>query len=104
MMTKNSKTTTDHDEIKTWVEGRGGKPGKITGDETESKLVIIFSGTKDPAVEETSWERFFEIFDQNNLLFLCEEGKNGKQTYFCEIISMDIPEGEKSEEDEGAVI
>jgi hypothetical protein len=30
-MSAESKTTTDHDEIKKWVESRGGKPATVKG-------------------------------------------------------------------------
>ena len=60
-----SKTTTDHDEIRQWVEARNGGPAFVKkhpwqGDDT-GILQIDFSGySGSGSLEEISWEEFFE--------------------------------------------
>lgn len=66
--------TRNHDEIRQWVEQRGGIPTVVKG--TGGLLRIDFiqgpqSGGREASLEETEWERWFEIFDDNDLAFLC---------------------------------
>jgi hypothetical protein len=66
--------TTDHDGIRRWAEDRGGIPTIVKG--TEGLLRIDFvrgaaSGGRAASLEEVSWDRWFEIFDENALTFLC---------------------------------
>jgi hypothetical protein len=70
-------TTTDHDEIRQWVEDRGGRPTIVADTDDngrEGGLLRIDFGEKDEALEEIGWDRFFEIFDDNDLAFLRGEG------------------------------
>ena len=60
-----SKTTTDHDEIRRWVEEHGGRPAAVTqtgnGDDA-GILRIDFDepgGDDDNRLEEISWEEWF---------------------------------------------
>jgi hypothetical protein len=72
-----SKTTTDHDAIRKWVEDRGGRPASVkdTGSGgTPGILRIDFPGRgDDDALQEISWDDFFKGFDENNLAFLYQE-------------------------------
>ena len=75
-----SKTTTDHDEIKKWVEDRGGRPAIVKGTEKgESALLRIdypgFSG--EDTLEQIEWDEFFQIFDDNELAFLYQDATEG---------------------------
>ena len=72
-----SKPTTDHDEIRRWVEERGGVPSRVkdTGDGDDPGILRIDfkdepGGDDDAGLEEISWEEFFEAFDENELAFL----------------------------------
>lgn len=72
-----AKRTTDHDEIRAWVERRGGKPAHVKstgkGDDV-GVLRIDFPGyTGENTLEEISWEQFFEAFDENELAFLYQD-------------------------------
>ena len=97
-----SKTTTDHDEIRRWVEERGGHPARVK--ETESKnspgLLRIdypgFSGSD--SLEAISWDEFFVGFDKNNLAFLYQEKtKDGSESRFSKLIDRSsIDEKERS--------
>jgi hypothetical protein len=70
-----SKSTvlTDHDEIRRWVEERGGRPMRVK--DTASKEgggVLRFDfGEPDEGLEEIEWDEFFEIFDDRDLGVLC---------------------------------
>ncbi len=76
-MSYQSKVTTDHDEIRRWVEARGGVPATVKGTGTEDKpgiLRVDFPGRgAEESLEHISWESFFEKFDENNLAFLYQE-------------------------------
>ena len=71
-----SKTTTDHDEIRRWVESRGGKPAAVaeTGSGNDPGILRINfdepGGDDDDRLEEISWEEWFTAFDENDLAFL----------------------------------
>ena len=89
-----SKVTTNHDEIRRWVEERGGHPARVK--DTESKnspglLRIDYKGfSGEGSLEEISWDEFFTGFDDNNLAFLYqEETKDGKQSRFSKLIDRD---------------
>jgi hypothetical protein len=73
--------TRDHDEIRSWVEERGGIPTLVKG--TEGLLRIDFvkgakSGGREASLEEISWERWFDLFDDNDLSFLCSPEPDSK--------------------------
>jgi hypothetical protein len=85
-----SKTTTNHEEIKKWVEERGGHPAIVKGTEKGgSALVRIdypgFSG--EDRLEEIEWDEFFEIFDENKLAFLYQdETADGEKSRFSKFV------------------
>jgi hypothetical protein len=62
----------DHDEIRLWAEGHGGRPAIIKGiieEEGENSLDmlhIMFDEEDDEDLQETSWEEFFERLDERN--------------------------------------
>jgi hypothetical protein len=88
-----SKRTTDHDEIRRWVEARGGKPTSIEGTEKKGEeaglLRIDFpTGAGDPPLNPISWEDFFEKFDKEKLAMVYQEEKaNGEPSFFCKFVS-----------------
>ncbi len=66
-MSNESKTTTNHNEIKKWVEDRKGKPARVktTGDENDIGLLRInFPGGSEENIENITWKEFFEKFDE----------------------------------------
>ena len=69
-----STTTTDPDEIRAWVEERGGHPAcvKGTGGKNDPGLLrISFPGySGEETLEPISWEEFFQGFEDNQLAFL----------------------------------
>jgi hypothetical protein len=93
---ESSKRTTDHEQIRRWVEARNGKPARVhgTGKDDEASLLRIdfpegHDGEEDDAnLEEISWEEFFESFDQKRLAFLYQERTAaGEQSRFNRFVS-----------------
>ncbi|MCF0050679.1 hypothetical protein LXM25_11460 [Dyadobacter sp. LJ53] len=88
-----SNTTTNHDEIRAWVEQRGGKPATVKGTNKKKSdagiLRIDFPGySGDDTLEEISWDEFFQKFDEGNLQFLHQtETADGKESRFNKFIS-----------------
>lgn len=89
-----SKVTTDHDEIRQWVEERGGHPARVKDTESKNSPGLLridypgFSG--EGSLEKITWDEFFTGFDENNLAFLYQdETKDGKQSRFSKLISRD---------------
>ena len=83
-----SKVTTNHDEIKRWVEERGGHPAEVKGTELLRIDYPGFSGEE--SLEEISWEEFFDAFEENNLAFLYQEKtKDGGKSRFSKLIARD---------------
>lgn len=93
-MAGESKTTTDHNTIRKWVEERGGWPATVknTGDKDDPGLLRIdfpgYSG-KD-SLEQISWEDFFEKFDEKKLAFLYQDEKrDGEESRFFKFVNRD---------------
>lgn len=88
-----SKTTTDHEEIRQWVEERKGKPAQVdgTGDKgSPGVLRIDFPGNDSGRLEEISWEEFFKKFDHEKLAFLYQdETADGQTSYFNKLVNRD---------------
>jgi hypothetical protein len=93
-MTQQAKTTTDHDEIRRWVEARGGKPATVasTGDEDEAGILRIeFQEHKSgQSLTSISWDEFFEKFEESKLAFLYQdETKQGEVSRFFKFVNRD---------------
>jgi len=89
-----SNVTIDHEEIRRWVEERGGHPACVrgTGDKDDVGLLRIdFPGySGEQKLQPISWEEFFDKFEENKLAFLYqEETKDGKESRFDKLISRD---------------
>ena len=75
--------TTDHDEIRSWVEERGGCPATVAATEKNGKQGAILridfddpGGDDDPGLHRIQWDEFFDIFDKNDLAFLRSDGES----------------------------
>jgi len=92
-MSHESKYTVDHDEIRRWVEKRGGQPVSIEGTprkgEEAGLLRIDFpGGATDPPLEPISWDAFFKKFDEADLAMVYQDEKAfGGQSHFCKFVS-----------------
>jgi hypothetical protein len=81
-----AKRTRDHDEIRKWAEARGGHPARVKG-QGEGGLLRIDFGKPEDRLEPVEWEEFFQIFDENNLDFLCQDKTaDGKQSRFNKFV------------------
>src|SRR5215208_1256119 len=87
-----SQVTTNHDEIRRWVEERGGHPARVKDTESKNSPGLLridypgFSGGD--SLEEISWDEVFTGFDKNGLAFLYQEDtKEGKESRFSTLIS-----------------
>jgi hypothetical protein len=90
-MTSETKTTTDHDEIRRWVEEHGGKPAIVSGTRTDDDsgvLRIDFpDGAGEDELEHVTWDEWFEIFDRNQLAFVYQERQaSGEDSTFNKIV------------------
>ncbi|MBD9371797.1 hypothetical protein IB238_03970 [Rhizobium sp. ARZ01] len=82
-----AKTTSNHTEIREWVEERNGRPAKVRGEKTGGILRIDF-GKPEDALEAISWDDFFRIFDENDLAFLHQDKTfEGKISRFNKFIA-----------------
>jgi hypothetical protein len=96
-MAGESKTTTNHDEIRKWAESRGGKPATVTRTESGGEpgvLRIDFPGySGKDSLEEISWEEFFNKFDEKNLAFLYQDKtSSGEESRFFNLVTRDTAE------------
>ncbi|NLL12416.1 MAG: hypothetical protein GX267_03330 [Fibrobacter sp.] len=94
-MYDNFRVTTDHAEIRRWVEEHDGVPAsvaeKITPNENVGILRIIFKGERNPEnLTVMSWDEFFTRFDQANLAFQYEKSiPGGKKSNYYKFLSCD---------------
>jgi hypothetical protein len=93
-MAQESKTTTDHDTIRGWVEEREGTPAAVRGtggDDDPGVLRIDFpGGAGEDELEHISWDEWFEKFDSSDLEFLYQEEKaSGEESTFFKLVRPD---------------
>jgi len=84
-----AKTTTNHETIRRWAEERGGRPARVkgTGTDDDPGMLRLDFGERDPALEEISWDEFFEKFDESDLTFLYQEEPTlGQENRFDELV------------------
>jgi len=75
-MTTESTTTTDHDQIRRWVEARQGTPAAVAATEADDDpgiLRVRFSEESADELETIGWDEFFDKFDEAELAFLYQE-------------------------------
>ena len=92
MAESESRKTTDHDEIRGWVEEHDGKPASVKGTEGGDEAGVLRidfpGGAGEDALEHISWEDWFEKFDASNLAFLYQERKaDGEDSTFFKLVS-----------------
>jgi hypothetical protein len=73
-----TRTTTDHEEIRRWAEERGGRPAAVVEDSRDSKIAgglrIDFPDyDSGEALQEITWTEFFDRFEEENLTFIFQE-------------------------------
>jgi hypothetical protein len=85
-----AETTTDHETIRTWAEGKGGKPAAVDrthqGDDV-GIIRIMFPEAQQSEHEslvEITWDEFFEEFEKRSLALVYEGSSN-----FSKIVGRD---------------
>jgi hypothetical protein len=90
-MATDTRMTTDHDEIRRWVEDHGGQPAQVRGtaaDDDVGVLRIDFPGgaTADD-LEPISWDDWFAKFEESGLGLLYQERKaDGSDSTFNKLV------------------
>ena len=93
-MAGESKTTTDHEEIRRWAEEREGRPASVrgtgSGDDVGLLRIDFPGGAGEDKLEPISWEEFFEKFDEKKLAFVYQENtKDGGESRFFKLVNRD---------------
>jgi hypothetical protein len=91
-MSGESKTTTDHDEIRRWAEERDGTPAAVrdAGDNGDPGILRIDfpGGVGEDQLEHISWDEWFDKFDESDLAFLYQEEKaSGEGSTFFKLVN-----------------
>lgn len=91
-MAGKSKVTTNHNEIKRWVEERGGWPATVSdtvkGDEPGILRIDYLGFSGKGALEKITWDEFFEAFEEQKLAFLYQdEVSTGEESRFSKFIA-----------------
>jgi hypothetical protein len=94
MAQSTTNKTTNHEEIRRWVEEHDGKPVSVrdtgSGDDPGVLRIDFPGGSSGDRFEEMSWDEWFEKFDENNLAFLYQEQKaSGEDSTFFKLVSRD---------------
>lgn len=71
---QHTRVTTDHDEIRRWVESHGGRPARVRGNVADDRVGLLRidfgqKHAKEPLMA-LSWEDFFDRFDSSDLAML----------------------------------
>jgi hypothetical protein len=83
--------TTDHHEIRRWVEDVGGRPARAriaaSGAATDVPRLDIPGEAKNENLEPISWDDWFRKFDEAGLALLYEErGPDGSGSTFNKLV------------------
>jgi hypothetical protein len=88
---RSATTTTNHDDIRKWVEDRGGYPAMVADTERNGRpggmLRFDFDdpdGSRDVGLHRISWEEFFKVFDKNDLAFLRVDNDDSRFNKFVQ--------------------
>ena len=86
-----SNVTTDHEEIRRWVQQRSGRPACVKATESGDSCLLRIDypgvGAED-SLEPLDWEEFFEIFDNERLAFLYQDQKkDGDVSRFSKFVN-----------------
>jgi len=92
-MASKTNTTTDHDEIRRWVEEHDGRPVTVrgTGNGDAGVLRIDFpGGAGEDQLEHIDWDTWFDKFEDQGLALLYQEEKaSGEDSTFAKLVKRD---------------
>jgi hypothetical protein len=91
-MPSQSTTTTDHDEIREWVEQHDGKPACVRGTGSDHDIGILRidfpGGSGEDELKHVSWDEWFGKFDASGVAFLYQKEKtDGDDSTFFKLVS-----------------
>ncbi len=83
-MASQSKTTTNHDQIRRWAEARHAQPARVKGTGSRGRdpgmIRLDFPGYSGRGkLEPISWDQWFKSFDDNDLALVYQEKTAGGQ-------------------------
>jgi hypothetical protein len=91
-----AQLTIDHDQIRQWVEERGGKPACVKGTEKGDSCLLRIDmpgGAGEESLQDMRWEDFFDVFEKRKLAFLYQDEKvSGEPSTFSKLIDRDSAE------------
>jgi hypothetical protein len=89
--------TTDHDEIRRWVEGHHGSPARTANTATAGSAGVLRIAVPGHAVglEHISWHEWFTAFDGQRLALRYPDAhiRGGTSAWF-ELVHRDIGDGD----------
>ena len=73
-----AKTTTDHKEIRRWIEARKGRPSVVKDTEGKDGEGLLRVDFRHPdKLEDVDWDTFFKTFEDRKLAFLHQDKTAG---------------------------
>ena len=91
-----TRTTTDHDEIREWVQARQGFPAAVRGTGNDDAMnfdpgelrIDVSNGAGEDGLIPLSWDDWFDKFDREQLAFVYQEGKtSGDDATYYELVA-----------------
>lgn len=91
MSSHESHVTVRHDQIRAWIEDRGGRPVAVeaTGSGDDPGILRVdFPGVGDEeGFQSLDWDTFFRKFDDSQLAFLYQDQtSDGGTSRFCKFV------------------
>jgi hypothetical protein len=98
---------TDHREIRSWAEARGGRPAcvKGTGRKGDTGMIRLdFPGySGGDSLQSISWDSWFKSFDDNKLALLVQDTTaRGEQSHFNKLVARRTAEGKQQSRRHGS--
>lgn len=82
--------TTDHDEIRRWVDGIGGRPVQVRIGGADHGIGVpdldLPGGTTLGHVEPITWDEWFALFDSTGLALLYDQENDGSPSAFTKLV------------------
>jgi hypothetical protein len=95
-------TTTNHDEIRHWIEARGGHPAAVeqTMRKNDAGILRVDFDPPDDSLEQISWDDFFATFDEKSLAFLYQDKTAaGKPSRFFKFVNRNEADDDTDDDD-----
>ncbi|GAA1906881.1 hypothetical protein [Williamsia serinedens] len=93
-MASTTRTTTDHDEIREWVEDHDGTPAVVRGTESGEEVGVLRfdfpGGAGEDELRHVEWDEWFQSFDDAGLALVYQEEKvDGSDSTFFRLVDAD---------------